>query len=445
MISKTSIATTLLVLFGFAQALPIRPLSCASPQPLFGPHTAPGFVGGTELDDFSLEVRINGQILNPAEAVSLLVNANNVIELIATGDMIFRGFLLKLSSTDGADTTGYLVSSDDNIDTSDSLDLCTALNASSLSHTSNMNRTSIKARLMIDETFDDLKLEATVVISNGVAAPGSEWYQSSYNITVTDLGMCFPGDATVELQDGTIKAMKNLQLGDVVLTDGANNNNNKLYEPIYSFGHVNAKASSEFVQLKTTTTTLELTKDHMVFVEGNRAVPASSIQVGDNLVMASGDLEAVKDIKKVVRKGIYAPFTPSGSIVVNGVKASNFLSFQDGGVLKIGGFSTGLTYQWMSHTFELPHRVWCHYLGQCKNEQYTTDGVTTWMALPHQVALWFFQQNAIVMTAVAVPVLLGLVSLWTLEHVVVLLLTAPGMAGVIAGLLVLSHRRVKTI
>jgi hypothetical protein len=167
-----------------------------------------------------------------------------------------------------------------------------------------------------------------------------------------------------------------------------------------------------YLQLVTASTSLEITEDHMVFVEGNHAIPASSISVGDKLILATTDgdvatvVEAVEEIHKVVRKGAFAPFTPSGTIVVNNVKASSFITLQkDSDILMVAGVSTGLTFQWLAHTFEFPHRIWCYHLGSCSDEVYTANGISTWVALPHAMSRWFVGQGALLQVIASVPLL----------------------------------------
>lgn len=196
--------------------------------------------------------------------------------------------------------------------------------------------------------------------------------------------------------------MRDLALGDKVLvSDGT-------YEPIYSFGHKSAHVMSEYVQLLLSSSAkLEISGDHMVFVEdGKRAVPASMIKIGDQLVV-DGAPSIVMNVRKVLRKGAYAPFTPSGTIVVNGVTASTFVAFQDSETLELAGFDTGITFQSLAYTSEGPHRAWCRYLSDCQHKAYTEQGISTWVHLPHKVALWFFNRNPEGMSCLSILPMVG--------------------------------------
>ena len=138
--------------------------------------------------------------------------------------------------------------------------------------------------------------------------------------------------------------MKDLQLGDKILTLSNS------FEPVYSFGHRHEFLEATY--LKILPSKLEVSRDHMVFVDGGRAVPASLLQVGDQLL--NGDL--ITAIQQIVGTGVYAPFTPSGTLLVNGVSVSSYVAFQGSEHLMLG--KTHLfSYQWLAHTFQVPHRL----------------------------------------------------------------------------------------
>ena len=197
--------------------------------------------------------------------------------------------------------------------------------------------------------------------------------------------------------------MSDIKLGDKVLVQGGK------YETVYSFGHMARQVKATYLQFLTTDVVLEMSKDHMVFVEGGRSVPASMVKVGDKLLLANGNVDAVKAIRTVQKHGAYAPFTASGTVAVNGVIASSFIAFQESETLKIGDMDTMLSFQFLARTFETPHRMWCEYVSACREEKYTGEGVSLWVDLPHKLALWFVEQDTVVMALVGVPVIIGFV------------------------------------
>mmetsp|Transcript_9709 Transcript_9709/g.22357 ORF Transcript_9709/g.22357 Transcript_9709/m.22357 type:complete len:455 (+) Transcript_9709:189-1553(+) len=224
--------------------------------------------------------------------------------------------------------------------------------------------------------------------------------------TAPGFSICFSGRNTVEVKGKGAIRMKDLNIGDSVMV-GDNQ-----YEPVYSFGHVNDIAKTNYLQFFFTDSLLhrplEISGDHMVFVEGYRAVPASSVQIRDRLILGSDTLELadVDGIQTVVRRGSYAPFTKSGRIVVNGILASSFVAFQDKEHLHIGEISTAFSYQWLARTFEAPHRLICH-VGLCGDvETYTREGVSHWVHVPLKVSRWMLRQHPIILCLVFVPALI---------------------------------------
>jgi len=217
--------------------------------------------------------------------------------------------------------------------------------------------------------------------------------------------ICFSGHNEVEIKGKGRVEMKNLRIGDMVLVG-----DNK-YESVYSFGHLDDHDESEYLQIYTGSSSpthrrpLEISSDHMVFVEGHHSVPASRVEIGDKLILGSDPhtLVEVVAIKSIVRRGSYAPFTKSGTIVVNDILASSFVAFQDEEYLHIGGYATPLSFQWLAHTFEAPHRMICA-LGFC-GETYTPEGVSHWVHVPLEVSQWMLRQHLVVLCLVFVPVL----------------------------------------
>lgn len=133
---------------------------------------------------------------------------------------------------------------------------------------------------------------------------------------------CFSERATVELRGHKAPvSIRDLQVGDQVLT--ADNR----YSPVYAFGHRNLRKEASFVRLETREKTLELTGDHLVFLNGKKnPVRADTIQENDVLRGKHAGLK-VFSVKHVDREGVYAPFTPDGTLVVNGILASSYVSF----------------------------------------------------------------------------------------------------------------------
>jgi hypothetical protein len=207
---------------------------------------------------------------------------------------------------------------------------------------------------------------------------------------------CFSASSTVQTNQG-VKAMSELQVGESVLVASGK------YEPVYSFAHHDSELTAEYLQLLPSK--LQLSRDHMVLVENRGFVPASLVKVGDSLVTLGNKPQVVTAITTIQDKGAYAPFTQSGTVVVNNVVASTYVSFQDSGTLLLGGFfDTGLSYQWLAHQLLLPYRVLYPSCTYCLS-----------LEKPRKVAQWFLHQHALVMGMLMVPLVSLATLFWMLE------------------------------
>ncbi|CAB9520385.1 Desert hedgehog protein [Seminavis robusta] len=233
---------------------------------------------------------------------------------------------------------------------------------------------------------------------------------------------CFSESMVVSVQGKGDVPMKELQVGDLVLTS-----DNHKYEPVYSFGHYTPDKTMEFVQIEYTTTsgtgaaeeqdgnkqTLELTDNHMIMVldDSNvaRATRADKVQVGDRLWKVGGATKEVATVTTITideKRGLYMPLTPSGQIVVNGVLASNYVSISDtvpSVVSTAQWFLPFATEQTLSHWFLSPYRMLCLGIsssfcdvqqGNGGNKDQSTvseddkddEGIITWLMIGHKMA-----------------------------------------------------------
>jgi hypothetical protein len=203
--------------------------------------------------------------------------------------------------------------------------------------------------------------------------------------------LCFSGSSTVLVEDGTLISMKDLKIGDRVQasTDGK-------FDTVYSFGHYEPDAVSEYLRIQSQNKgAIEISAQHMLFLDNNKAVPAASVRVGDMLLGGN----VVTKINHVMSKGAFAPFTNSGTIVVDKIVASNYVS--------LTGHTTflGLDMHLVAHMAVAPRRLLCQ-IGMCdgnKNkEQYTAEGVATW--IPIQAATFVAAQEVGIAFLVAAAV-----------------------------------------
>lgn len=121
--------------------------------------------------------------------------------------------------------------------------------------------------------------------------------------------------------------MQDIQTGDYVLT--SHHATGSICDPVHAFGHRDVSAVGGFYQISSAAKSrhnskpLEVTREHWLCLRGEEdyPVPARTIQLGDR-VQTDGDIAAVTAISIKTKKGLYAPLTPSGKLVVNDIVAS---------------------------------------------------------------------------------------------------------------------------
>lgn len=220
---------------------------------------------------------------------------------------------------------------------------------------------------------------------------------------------CFPGDALVEIQNKGATKMEELKIGDMVRVASGN------FEPIYSFGHYGPNHDAEFLEIATVGGKLRITSEHMVYERQNGFIPASAVQVGDSLVREMDDQnQLVTAIRTVKASGTYAPFTPSGTFVVDNLVVSSFV--------QLSQMPFFVSPQWMARAGEFPHRLVCHYLGSdCRNELYDEQGINYyWGSLPLQFLNTLQNQNVLLQLFVMAAILLFVMVFSVAEYVIVM-------------------------
>jgi hypothetical protein len=187
-----------------------------------------------------------------------------------------------------------------------------------------------------------------------------------------------------------IVPMSELHVGDMVLT------HHHQYEKVYAYAHFDKVRLAEYLQIHHThnnssnesQSPLEVSKDHLLLVN-NQYLPASAVQVGDNLRNIDGIRSVVSKITSTQKNGLYAPLTPSGTIIVNGVQASSYVSLGSGtnGNVVIGnGIDTHLSYHKLNHMALSPIRIAC--IG-ISSQLCHEDSINQDTGYPAYVSFWF--------------------------------------------------------
>ena len=191
-------------------------------------------------------------------------------------------------------------------------------------------------------------------------------------------GGCYPGSATFADIHGRPREMESLKVGDKVQVM---TNKGIREEPVITFIHRQPGVIQKFLKIKTLKKKiLKITEDHMLFVEKEgqaAAIPARDVNVGDT-VYVKGDQgaieeDAVHSISSVFAKGVYAPVTLSGTILVNDVHTSCYFDV--------------LSHEWSHRAMGIARAVyrvspwmvqWISNIGQ-------KDGFPGWCRLVHKM------------------------------------------------------------
>lgn len=175
-----------------------------------------------------------------------------------------------------------------------------------------------------------------------------------------DNPLCFSSMATADVENKGKTLVKDIQVGNKVLTQG------NQYKTVYTVDHMDPDKQVKFVQIYSTANAespLEVTENHMVFVHGKASpVPASAIKVGDALQTANSDSPSiVTKISSVERKGIWNPITEDGTIAVDGIVASSYnVAFRanDEAEVEVSGVKV-MSHHDLVHLLMTPYRAVC--------------------------------------------------------------------------------------
>jgi len=136
---------------------------------------------------------------------------------------------------------------------------------------------------------------------------------------------CFPADASVLVQERGHIMMADLRTGDNVLVkrDGLLE-----FEPVLAFLHA-FKGTVGHVAVQHEDGALQVSPGHLVLTEDGVYKTAGTLMPGDALRVVDADglkVSRVLSIQRSPSSDAYAPLTASGTVVVDGVVASNYAS-----------------------------------------------------------------------------------------------------------------------
>ena len=133
---------------------------------------------------------------------------------------------------------------------------------------------------------------------------------------------CFSGDASVFVKGAGCVKMRDLRLADLVLDTGFK------YSRVIGWLHRDDEIEAEFLLLKHQNGQLVVTGDHLLYcADRNEYLPANLVN-GVQSIYLDGTMcrSRVLSRQSRIERGIYAPLTNTGTILVNGVHSSCYAS-----------------------------------------------------------------------------------------------------------------------
>jgi Hint module len=189
---------------------------------------------------------------------------------------------------------------------------------------------------------------------------------------------CFSAENSVEVRDkGTIH-MNQLQIGDYVKSGMGQ------FVLVYGFGHYEPNREEIYLRMELDNNSklngtvhddfnksvLTISSSHLIFVDNKiPAIRAADVRVGDEL---NGKI--VKAIRIVTRRGVYAPLTSSGDIVVSGIVASNYVDVFFGYSYESDTRPEPWDLHMIGHILFTPQRFFCHYFLEICQKEYYING-----------------------------------------------------------------------
>ncbi|XP_015514560.1 sonic hedgehog protein A isoform X1 [Neodiprion lecontei] len=199
------------------------------------------------------------------------------------------------------------------------------------------------ARLAVEAGFDWVYYESRSHIHCSVKSESSLAGKS---------GGCFPGRSIVRTEDGFNKRLDQLEIGErIAALDSAGK---IVYSEVIAFLDRSPEERRQFVRITTASgRALTLTPSHLVPVSlesGSTTEFAAKVRVGDQILVRESDRgvetlrwDRVASTRLVIEKGIFAPLTTEGTVLVDDVVASCYAVVDS---------------QFVAHSAFLPMRIW---------------------------------------------------------------------------------------
>lgn len=381
---------------------------CAGDGPAVGGAHIDGTLGNKNITTISFKERNVtlqiGGIVVPQDGTGSVV-VETITDIVVSGINI-KGVLFRLSAPDNSYNTTGIIKPLVNTRTAFA---CTAP-VVGITHTSAVDKPFVTGTLLFPKPVNGIVLDLTLVWFNNDKTSFYSYGKFLINVSPaptpisppTAPSSCFSGENTVEVKDIGDIPMSQLKIGDYVKTLHGK------YTQVYGFGHYDHNREETYVRFKfddhnhhndivastgsgssssqdalllataryltasskinQASTVLEISSKHLVFVNdgqnNNNPIPASNIMIGD---MLSDGNKIVTSIDSIIRRGVYAPLTQSGDIIVSGIHSSNYIQVLDYNKNWIFFINEHM----IGHTVSAPQRIFCsYYIEYCKMESY---------------------------------------------------------------------------
>ena len=174
---------------------------------------------------------------------------------------------------------------------------------------------------------------------------------------------CFPGDSYVLTEQNQKVLIADVVPGTKVFSF-VNSNGKMESSEVYTILHFEPNRIARYLILKTQSgDTLKISPNHLIFLEKLEVKFASEVKISDVLITANGDKSMVVDISYMMQRGVFAPVTHSGTIIVDGILVSCYASFPNHHV---------------AHLATAPLRG---YYSICKKHQMPDEGVNIYASI----------------------------------------------------------------
>ncbi|XP_046580790.1 uncharacterized protein LOC124288325 isoform X2 [Haliotis rubra] len=146
-----------------------------------------------------------------------------------------------------------------------------------------------------------------------------------------EMNACFPVESLVQLSTGQIVSLSEVNIGDRLLCCGEKGM--LVYSPVYRFGHRQHNGNNTFVEISTKSKKLKVSPNHHVHIGKSvcrkNTKAAIAIEVGDAALVLGEERrlvsEEVLSVTLTTGRGLCAPYTLCGTIVVDGMLASCYV------------------------------------------------------------------------------------------------------------------------